>query len=407
MNLGDPGSISIWLREILAGWGLAEGVANALVTFLGVVVLASIVLATAILLVWVDRKIAARIQDRVGPNRVGPFGLLQPVADIVKLLLKEDITPEGADRVIYNLAPIIGMGSVLLLWAVIPFTSSVLGTDINVGALYVVAVGGLGTLAILMAGWSSNNKYALLGAFRTVAQLVSYEVPLVLSLLVPVILAHDMGLNAIVGSQGIWFVFFAPLAALIFFISSVAEVGRTPFDLLEAESEIVAGFHVEYSGMKFALFLASELIHAFFISALTATLFLGGWRGPGVETFPLLGVFYLLIKTGLLYFVVNWLRGTLPRVRIDQMLGFNWKLLTPLALVLLITTAIVEKLVEGQAALVRMGSHLVLNLLLIWATIAILRVVARQAREKVVKFEPRPVARAPEPVSEPSPEAAQ
>jgi NADH-quinone oxidoreductase subunit H len=258
-----------------------------------------------------------------------------------------------------------------------------------------------------MAGWSSNNKYALLGAFRTVAQLVSYEVPLVLTLLVPVILAHDMGLNAIVASQGIWFFLFAPLAALIFFISSVAEVGRTPFDLLEAESEIVAGFHVEYSGMKFALFLASELIHSLFISALTVTLFFGGWRGPGVETYPLLGIFYFLIKTALVYFVVNWMRGTLPRVRIDQLLSLNWKLLTPLALILVVVTAIVEKLVETQAPLIQMGSHLVVNLALIWATIAVLRVLGRRAREKLTEFEARPVAMAPEPIPEPSPDVAQ
>ncbi len=378
MNLGDPGSIAVWLRGIFSGWGLADGLANVLVNLIGTVVLASVVLVTAIFLVWVERKISARIQDRVGPNRVGPFGLFQPVADIIKLIIKEDITPEGADRVIYNLAPVIAMASVLLLWAVIPFTSSVIGTDINVGVLYIVAVGGIGTLAILMAGWSSNNKYALLGAFRTVAQLVSYEVPLVLVLLVPVILTHDMGLNSIVASQGVWYIFFAPLAALVFFISSVAEVGRTPFDLLEAESEIVAGFHIEYSGMKFGLFLAAELIHAFFISALTATIFFGGWRGPGVETYPILGILYFLIKTSLIYFVVMWIRGTLPRVRIDHMLAFNWKFLTPLALVLLVVTAVVEKLVETQAVWARVGSHLVVNLVLIWVTIQILRVVSRQ-----------------------------
>ncbi len=396
MNLGDPASIAQWLREILTNWGLAEGLVTLILTFLGVVALGSVVLLTAILLVWVERKISARIQDRVGPNRVGPFGLFQPVADIIKLIIKEDLTPEGADKVVYNIAPILAMASVLLLWAVIPLTSSVIGTDVNIGVLYIVAIGGLGTLAILMAGWSSNNKYALLGAFRTVAQLVSYEVPLVLILLVPVILARTMGMNGIVDAQGYWFVLFSPLAALVFFIASIAEVGRTPFDLLEAESEIVAGFHIEYSGMKFGLFLAAELIHAFTISALTATLFFGGWRGPGADTYPILGIVYFLIKTGLIYFVVMWIRGTLPRVRIDHMMAFNWKFLTPLALVLLISTALVDKLVSGYAPVARMGAHLAVNLVLIWLTLQAVRALAQEGRQRLTVGEPLPEARAPE-----------
>lgn len=399
--ISDPVNfIAQWLRGLLANLGLSTGFVDFVISLIGVVVLATLVLVIAILLVWVERKVSARIQDRVGPNRVGPYGLLQPVADIIKLILKEDITPEGADRVIYNLAPILTMASVLLLWAVIPFAPTIIGTDVSVGVLYIVAVGGLGTLAILMAGWSSNNKYALLGAFRTVAQLVSYEVPLVLVLLVPVMLAHTMGMNGIVQAQGVWFVVYSPLAALIFFVASLAEVGRTPFDLLEAESEIVAGFHIEYSGMKFALFLASEMIHAFTISALTAILFLGGWRGPYADTVPLLGVVYFFIKTGLVYFVVMWIRGTLPRVRIDHMLAFNWKFLTPLALMLLITTAITEKLVGGLAPLVRAGSHLLLNLVLIWLTVQVLRVFARRRREALpVVAEPAPSARPPEPTT--------
>jgi NADH-quinone oxidoreductase subunit H len=405
--ISDPVNfINNWLQELLSGWGLSEPVVTTLLTLIGVVVLATFVLLTAIFLVWVERKVSARIQDRVGPNRVGPFGLFQPLADIVKLILKENITPEGADLVIYNIAPILAMGSVLLLWAVVPFTSTVFGTDVNVGVLYVVAIGGLSTLAILMAGWSSNNKYALLGSFRTVAQLVSYEVPLVLVLLVPVILSRTMGMNGIVQAQDTWrwFVLYSPLAALIFFISSIAEVGRTPFDLLEAESEIVAGFHIEYSGMKFGLFLASELIHAFFISALTATLFFGGWQGPLVDTTPVLGILYFLIKTVLIYFVVMWIRGTLPRVRIDHMLAFNWKFLTPLALILLIVTAILDKLLDGADPTLRLGTHLVANMILILLTIQVLRVYARRRREQIpVVGEPRPVASAVEPTTSPSP----
>ncbi len=407
MGFGDPiNAINQWLRGLLAGLGLASGAIDAVVALIGVVVLASIILVVAILLVWVERKIAARIQDRFGPNRVGPFGLLQPVADIIKLLIKEDITPEGADRVVYNIAPILATASVLLLWAVIPFSPTVFGTDVNVGALYIVAIGGLGTLAIIMAGWSSNNKYALLGAFRTVAQLVSYEVPLVLVLLVPVILAHNMGMNGIVQAQSIWFIVYAPLAGLIFFISSIAEIGRTPFDLLEAESEIVAGFHIEYSGMKFGLFLASELIHAMTISAITATLFFGGWRGPGVEAVPVLGLLYFILKTGILYFITMWVRGTLPRVRIDHMLNFNWKMLTPLALVLLSVTAIVEKVVDqaGASTAVKVGSHLAANLIILLVVVQILRGVAARSRQQLRVFEQKAVARpAPVPVEAPAP----
>jgi NADH-quinone oxidoreductase subunit H len=390
--------ISGWLREVLVGWGLAEGFATFLLTAVGVLVVATIALVFGIVLVWIERKVVARFQDRLGPNRVGPYGLLQPFADIIKLIIKEDITPEGADRVVYNIAPVLATAAVLLIWAVIPFAPTIFGADVNVGVLYIVAVGGLGTLAIIMAGWSSNNKYALLGAFRTVAQLVSYEVPLVLVLLVPVILARSMGMNDIVLAQDIWYVVFSPLAVVIFFIASLAEIGRTPFDLLEAESEIVAGFHVEYSGMKFGLFYAAELIHALTIAAITATLFLGGWRGPGAEQIPLLGVFYLLIKTFLMYFVVMWVRYTFPRIRIDQMMGFCWKFLVPLSLALLIVTAILDKAVTDFTPLARSLSHLGANAVLVLITGQLLRSYARQEREKVVTELP-PAARPPEPSS--------
>jgi NADH-quinone oxidoreductase subunit H len=391
--------ITDWLWGFLTGLGLSEGLTLLILTVLGVLVLATVILLVAILLVWLERKLAARIQDRVGPNRVGPFGLLQPVADIVKLLIKEDITPEGADKVIYNFAPILVTGSVLLLWAVIPFAPQVIGADINVGVLYIVAIGGLGTLGIIMAGWSSNNKYALLGSFRSVAQLVSYEVPLILVLLVPVLFARSMGMNAIVESQDIWFGIFSPLALIIFLVASIAEIGRTPFDLLEAESEIVAGYHIEYSGMKFGLFLAAELIHALLISALTATLFLGGWRGPFVDSVPVLGAFYFIAKTAIIYFVVVWVRGTLPRVRIDHMLDFNWKMLTPLALVLLIATAIADKLLEGASIWLRAGVHLGISVILVLVMIQIIRVISQRMRRRQPVAEPMPFAAPPLPLS--------
>ena len=216
---------------------------------------------------------------------------------MIKIFTKEDITPLGADRVVFALAPVLAVAGVLGLWAVIPFAANAFGVDLNVGVLYLVAVGTLSTLAIMLAGWSANNKYALLGAFRTVAQMISYEVPLVLSLLVPVLLSGSLGLNGIVGAQReVWFVFSAPLAALLFLIASQAEVSRAPFDLLEAESEIVAGFNIEYSGMKFGFFFVGEFLHSFTMGLLGATLFLGGWTGPGVEAFPALGAVYLILK---------------------------------------------------------------------------------------------------------------
>jgi NADH-quinone oxidoreductase subunit H len=241
-----------------------------------------------------------------------------------------------------------------------------------------------------MAGWSSNNKYALLGAFRTVAQMVSYEVPMVIALLIPVILARSMGIATIVEAQNIWFVVMAPLAALIFLITSIAEIGRSPFDLIEAESEIVAGFHIEYTGMKFGLFYAGELLHAVTISALFSTLFLGGWQGPFVEHVPILGILYLFTKTAILYFVVMWVRYTMPRIRIDHMLSFNWKFLTPLALGILIVTAIMDKVLAGLPALAYAGGMLLANLVIAWITLIALRSYARVERKRVA--EPRPIA---------------
>jgi NADH-quinone oxidoreductase subunit H len=389
--------ISEWLQQLLAGWGLAEGLSVVILAVLGVFAVASFVLLVDILLVWVERKVVARLQDRLGPNRLGPFGLIQPLADVIKLLIKEDITPEGADRVLYNLAPIIALATVLMLWAVIPFGPGIVGSDINVGVLFLIAIGAISTLGIIIAGWASNNKYALLGAFRTVAVMISFEVPMVIALLVPVILARSMGINAIVEAQGIWYIVLAPMAALIFFIAAQAELGRAPFDLSEAESEIVAGFHIEYTGMKFGLFYAGELLHALTFGAVISALFLGGWRGPGVETFPILGVFYLFLKSFLLYFVIMWVKYSMPRIRIDHMLSFCWKFLTPLALVLVIVTAILSKLLEGirdTNPWLFAGAFLLANLIILAATVQTLRKYARLERKRV--GEPRPVARTPE-----------
>jgi NADH-quinone oxidoreductase subunit H len=367
-----------------------------------VVVMATALLLMAIFLVWVERKVVARFQDRFGPNRVGPYGLIQPFTDIIKLLIKEDITPDGADRVVFNIAPMVGLATVLLLWAVIPFAPGLIGSDINVGVLYVVGLGAISTVGVIMAGWASNNKYALLGALRTVAQMVSYEVPMVIVLLVPVILAGSMGVNQIVASQPIWYVVMAPIAMLIFLISSIAELGRTPFDLAEAESEIVAGFHIEYTGMKFGLFYAAELLHALTVGALTASFFLGGWRGPFAEQIPLLGVVYLFAKAFFVYFVIMWVRYSLMRMRIDHMLALNWKFLTPLALSVLLMTAVLDKLMTGWApgwyALGMFGA----NILLGWAALRLVRRFAQRERMRVVVGQPLPTARPSNPPLTPS-----
>lgn len=395
----DPvNAIAAWLRNLLIGLGLSTGLTTVLLTALGVLVMATFVTVIDILLVWVERKVVARFQDRLGPNRLGPFGLIQPIADVIKLLIKEDITPRGADRFVFNLAPIMALATVLLMWAVIPFAPTILGADVNVAILYIVAVGALGTLGIIMAGWSSNNKYALLGAFRTVAQMVSYEVPMVIVLLVPVILARSMGLQSIVDSQSTWFILLAPIAAAIFLVTSIAELGRAPFDINEAESEIVAGFHIEYTGMKFGLFYAGELLHALTVSALFSTLFLGGWRGPFADQVPILGVVYLFVKAFFIYWVIMWIKYSFPRLRIDQMLGFSWKFLTPLSLVLVITTAILDKILRGTGNapidLVYILFQLGMNLVIAAATIVILREYARIERKRVAGE--RPVATATE-----------
>lgn len=395
--MGDPVTfIAQWLEKLLLGWGLSPGWVTVVMTLIGVVAISVLVLLVDIFLVWVERKVVARFQDRLGPNRVGPFGLIQPIADVIKLLIKEDITPEGADRVVYNLAPIMALATVLLLWAVIPLAPTIVGTDVNVGVLYVVAIGALSTLGIIMAGWASNNKYALVGAFRTVAQMVSYEVPMVIALMVPVILAGSMGINSIVMAQSpVWFVILAPIAALIVLITSIAELGRAPFDLIEAESEIVAGFHIEYTGMKFGMFYAGELLHALTIGGLFSSLFLGGWRGPGVETYPILGVIYFFIKAFFIYWVIMWSKYSLPRIRIDHMLNFNWKFLTPLSLIVLIVTAILHKLLEASPYWLYVSGMLIANVLIAFVTLQILRSKARFERKRVA--EPGPIAVPPTP----------
>ena len=371
-----------WLLGVFQGWGMNDVLATVLIWFVGILLLVTFAMVLDIFLVWVERKVVARFQDRLGPNRIGPFGIFQPFADIVKLLIKEDITPIGADVILFNMAPIFSMMSVLLLWAILPFAPNMFGIDLNVGMLYLVAAGSIGTLSIIMAGWSSNNKYALMGAFRTVAQMVSYEVPMVAAILVVTVLAGTMGTVGIVGAQeNISFIWLSPLAALIFLISAIAELGRSPFDLNEAESEIVAGFHIEYTGMKFGLFYAGELLHSFTFGGFIALLFFGGHRFFGLENLgPIVGALIFITKAIFFYWVIMWVKYTVPRIRVDHMLAFNWKFLTPLAFILLMVTALVGRLLLDSAWLA--PGLFVSNLLLAWLTIEYLKSQARKTRAR-------------------------
>lgn len=379
--MSDPfGAIGAFLLELLVGWGLEPGLALFLLRLVGAAVMGTLALMSTFVMIWGERKLLARLQDRLGPNRVGPFGILQTVADFAKLVTKELIIPAGADKIVFVLAPMLAVGSVVAMWAVVPLAPRLIGTDINVGLLYVVSVGSIGALAVMLAGWSSNNKYALLGAFRAVAQLVSYEVPLILVLLIPVMLSGSMGMVAIVEAQReMPYLVLAPLAALLFYIASIAENGRAPFDLSEAESEIATGFNVEYSGLMFGMFFVADFLHAFTIGALTTTLFLGGWLGPGADRYPLLGLLYFLLKSSVVWFTIIWVRMSLPRIRIDHMLGLNWKVLTPLAMALVVATAVADKLAPAGAA----GRALTLlgaNGLVLVAALALIGVAARRQR---------------------------
>lgn len=391
------------MTDFLIDIGLSRGLAVFVAQTLGVFALAMIGLVWTIFLIWVERKIAGRFQDRVGPNRAGPFGLVQSFADAIKIILKEDIMHAGVDRWVFNIAPLLSVMAVLLLWAVIPFTPSLVGVDLSIGVLYVLAAGALSSIAILMAGWGSNNKFALLGAFRAVAQLISYEVPIALALLVPVVLSGSMSLQDIVREQHVMYLIAVPLTVFIFIVASMAELGRAPFDILEAESELVAGYQVEYSGFKFGLFYVGEFLHAFTVGIIMAVMFLGGWRGPFVDDLPALGFVYLLIKSFIGYFVVLWIRMTLPRVRVDQMLDLGWKVFVPLSLVNLVVVAFVWKITPGTDSINSFGEALgpslvllIVNILMILGVGALLR---GQGRRDRMRLEAR--QRALEPAAEP------
>ena len=288
--------------------------------------------------VWAERRLIGRFQNRIGPNRWGPFGLLQPIADLLKLLTKEDLVPARADRLAFNLVPIVMVMPLLLMVAVIPFAKNTMLADLNVGVLYIVAVTSVTTLGIFMAGWASANRYALIGSMRGVAMLISYEVPTVLSLVGVVLLAGSMKLTAVVEAQEIPFLLVQPLGFIVFLTGITAELNRTPFDLVEAESELTAGYHTEYSGMKFMMIQTAEFGGVIAASAVMATLFLGGWSGPFLSA--QLGALWFLMKVALFAFIFIWVRSTFPRLRIDQIMAFAWKFLFPLSIINLLATTV-------------------------------------------------------------------
>ena len=302
-----------------------------------ILILVNAVLLGAAGFSWLERRLIGKFQNRLGPNRWGPFGLLQPIADLLKLLFKEDLTPGSADRIVFMLVPIGMVAPVMLMVAVVPFAKDTALANLNVGVLYILAVTSLTSIVIFMAGWSSNNRFALFGAARGVAVLISYEVPVVVSLLGVVMVAGSMSLADVVAAQTLPFIIVQPLAFFVFVAGTTAELNRTPFDMAEAESELIAGYHTEYSGIKFGMIQAAEFGGVMAASAVITTLFLSGWEGP-VDQW--LGWLWFLLKTIAVASIFIWVRATFPRLRIDQLLGFAWKFLLPVSLINLLVTAL-------------------------------------------------------------------
>ena len=325
-----------WVYE-LAGLFLPCWLSYFLAGLVIMVILVNAVLLGAAVFVWTERRLIGRFHNRVGPNRWGPFGTFQPIADLLKLIVKEDLVPAGADKIAFVAAPVIMVSTAILMLAVVPFSKNTALADLNVGVLYVLAVTSLTSVAILMAGWASNNRYALFGAARGVAVLISYEVPVVLCLLGVVMVAGSMSLADVVAAQAIPFLLVQPLAMFVFLAGTSAELNRTPFDVAEAESELIAGYHIEYSGIKFGLIQAAEFGGVVTASAVIVTLFLSGWAGPASAY---IGWFWFLLKVGVVAFLFIWVRATFPRLRIDQIMSFAWKFLMPLSFINLLATSL-------------------------------------------------------------------
>jgi len=327
--------------------GLPQWVQTVFTGVLYLIGVLAFVFINIIYLIYLERKISAYMQQRLGPNRVGPRGLLQSVADAVKMLGKEDIIPRNVDKWVFILAPIVIFIPAVMVFAVIPFGKGMIAADLNIGVFYFMAVASTTTIALLMGGWGSNNKYSLLGSMRSVAQMVSYEIPLAFSLLGVIMLAGSLQTSQIVAAQGkFWYIILQPVAFIIYFIAASAESNRAPFDLITGEQEIISGPFVEYSGMRWGLFMLAEYAHMLSVSALAVTLFLGGWQGPWLPSW-----LWFVIKVYIMIFIFMWVRWTYPRIRIDHMMSFNWKVLVPLSLANILVTGVGIKVYQ----LVTMG----------------------------------------------------
>ena len=317
------------------------------------VVLVVVLLSGFAYLSLAERKLVARFTQRFGPNRAGPFGLLQPISDALKMMFKEELMPTHADKVVYLIAPMLAVSTAMMTWAVFPILSQSLQVfgytipsvlaDVNVGILYISAITGIASYAVVLAGWSSNNKYSLLGALRGAAQMVSYELPFGLAIVAVVLVTGTLNMTEIIGYQisHVWLMVSQPVAFIIFIIAGLAEINRSPFDLPETENELVSGFMTEYGAIRFASFAMAEYIHVITFAALSAILFMGGWSGPGAASAPLLGLLYFIIKIVIMIFLVILIRSGVPRVRYDQLMRFCWKFLMPLALLNVAVTAVV------------------------------------------------------------------
>ena len=330
------------------------------IPLLKILIVLNAVLVAVTFMVLLERKVIAWTQVRLGPMRVGPHGILQPIADVLKLMIKEDITPVKADRWVFTMSPMLVLVPALIMFAVIPFgpTTSLFGrevtlyiTDLNVGLLYIVSVTSIGVYGIILAGWSSNSKYPLLAGLRASAQLISYEVAVTMALVSMIISAGTLSMVGIVNaqaSQGVWYLFMQPVAFFIFFVGGLAETNRAPFDMPEAEQELTGGFHTEYSGMRFALFFLAEYANMIVLSSVATTLFLGGWLRPfpNVEALAFLGIIpswcWFLLKTFVFLYIFIWIRATLPRYRYDQLMRIGWKVLIPLAIANVVVSGILK-----------------------------------------------------------------
>ncbi|WP_366921644.1 NADH-quinone oxidoreductase subunit NuoH [Metallumcola ferriviriculae] len=336
LNLGDV------IRNWLFTMGMGDSLVNLIMVVIYVAAILSFVLLNVLYLVYLERKLSAYFQQRLGPNRMGPRGLLQTTMDVIKLISKEDIVPQAADRWVFRLAAIIVFIPAVMLYAVIPFGSGMIAVDLNLGVFYFIAISSSTTIAFLMAGWGSNNKYSLIGGMRTVAQMVSYEIPFVFSILGVVMLTGSLKMSDIVAAQSdVWYIVLQPVAFLIFFIAGTAELNRAPFDLPEGEQELIAGATTEYSGMRWALFFLAEYSNLVAMSALAVTLFLGGPAGPLAPSW-----IWFVIKVYIMIYVFMWVRWTYPRIRVDHLMNLNWKFLLPLSLVNILVTGIGIKIFE-------------------------------------------------------------